>query len=157
MALAPTSRAILLGGALAGTGDILFALCFNAWRGVPPLRLLQAVASGALGRAALEGGLATAALGLALHLALSFGWAATFWLAARRVPALARHAAAAGIAFGVVVFLAMRLVVLPLSAFPFPVRWTWIGTVPDLLSHMLLFGLPIALCARQALASRARG
>ncbi len=45
--------------------------------------------------------------------------------------------------FGLLVFLAMRLVVLPLSAFPRPVTFQPLSTVLDLASHMLLFGLPI--------------
>ena len=53
-------------------------------------------------------------------------------------------------AFGVVVFGVMRLIVLPLSAFPYPVTFKPLATVLDLLSHMLLFGIPIALAIRGA-------
>jgi hypothetical protein len=53
--------------------------------------------------------------------------------------------------FGVTVFVLMRLVVLPLSAFPFPVAFKPLGTVLDLLSHMFLFGLPIAWSVRRSL------
>jgi hypothetical protein len=53
----------------------------------------------------------------------------------------------AGIAFGVVAFLVMRLVVLPLSAYPRPVTFKPLATTLDLLSHTLLFGVPIAFAA----------
>jgi hypothetical protein len=46
--------AILLGGLIAGTLDILYAIGFSAWRGTPPQRLLQFVASGLLGPASLR-------------------------------------------------------------------------------------------------------
>ena len=49
---------------------------------------------------------------------------------------------------------AMRLVVLPLSAFPRPVTFKPLATVLDLLSHMLLFGFPIAWAASKAIARR---
>jgi hypothetical protein len=65
---------------------------------------------------------------------------------------VARHPFASGVAFGIVVFLVMRLVVLPLSAFPFPVTFKPVATALDLMSHTFLFGVPIALAARRALA-----
>lgn len=147
-------EAILVGGTIAGALDILFAISFAGYNGVSPARLLQTVASGLLGRAAFSAGGGTAALGLALHFALSFLWAALFVLAARRVPRLTDHPVPAGVAFGVVVFLAMRLVVLPLSAFPSPVTFKPLATILDLLSHMFLFGVPIVAAARRAIGRR---
>ena len=93
-----------------------------------------------------------AGVGLALHFAMSISWAAAFMAVVRLRPPLARYPFAVGIAFGVVVFLVMRLAVLPLSAFPFPLTFRPLATVLDLLSHTLLFGLPIALFARRAMA-----
>jgi len=142
--------AVLVGGLVAGALDITFALSFAAYNGTPPQRLLQIVASGLLGKAALAGGLPVAALGLALHFIMSLLWAAGFMALALWRPLLARHPVAAGIGFGVTVFLVMRLVVLPLSAFPFPVSFKPLATVLDLMSHTLLFGVPIALAARRA-------
>ena len=43
-------RAVLTGGTIAGTLDILFALTFAAANGVGPVQLLQNVASGLLVR-----------------------------------------------------------------------------------------------------------
>jgi uncharacterized membrane protein YagU involved in acid resistance len=139
--------ALLTGGSIAAAGDILFAISFAAYRGVDPVHLLQSVASGALGNAAFTGGVQTAALGLALHFALSYLWAALFLIAAWQVPLLVRRPVLSGIAFGIVVFLVMRLVVLPLSAFPFPVTFKPLGASLDLMSHMFLFGVPIAIAA----------
>lgn len=47
------------------------------------------------------------------------------------------------------VFLAMRLVALPLSAFPRAATFPLLGTTLDLLSHAFLYGVPIAFCARK--------
>lgn len=57
-------------------------------------------------------------------------------------------------AFGVAVFLGMRLVVLPLSAFLHPASFQPLSGGLDLLPHMFLFGLPIALAAAKAIPSR---
>lgn len=145
-------RAVLVGGSIAAALDIAFAIAFAAYNGTPPLQLLRIVASGAFGQAALSGGLPMAAFGLAAHFGLSFAWATLYLLVARSMPQFAvRHLVVGGVAFGILVFLAMRLVVLPLSAFPFPVRFRPVATILDLLSHMFLFGLPIAWTIRKAL------
>jgi hypothetical protein len=142
--------AILVGGSIAGTLDIIFAISFAIYNGATPIRLLQTVASGLLGKDSFTGGISTAALGLALHFGMSFIWAGLFWVAARRVPKLMHHPVLYGIIFGVIVFFVMRLVVLPLSAFPYPVTFKPLATVMDLLSHALLFGVPIALATLAA-------
>jgi uncharacterized membrane protein YagU involved in acid resistance len=144
---------VAVGGSIAAALDITFAITFAAFNGLPPERLLQSVASGLIGKAAYTGGLPAAALGLALHFLMSFGFAAAFVLASKRIGVLLRGAAICGALFGVGVFLFMRLVVLPLSAFPHPVSFKPLATVLDLLSHMFLFGVPIALSARKFLTS----
>jgi uncharacterized membrane protein YagU involved in acid resistance len=150
----PLPKAVLAGGTIAGALDILFALTFAATRGVPPDRLLQTVASGLLGEAAYAGGMPAAALGLAAHFGLSYAWATLFVFAAARGPRLASRPAVAGAVFGLLVFLAMRLVVLPVSAFPHPVRFEPLSAGLDLLSHMFLFGMPIALAAAKAIRAK---
>lgn len=146
-----TSRiyAVLIGGLIAGTLDIAFAISFAAYNGTPPVRLLQIVASGVFGKEAFTGGIPMAAAGLALHFAMSFLWAGIFLALALLKPRIALHPYACGIAFGIFVFFAMRLVVLPLSAFPYPVTFKPVATILDLLSHTLLFGVPIALATRR--------
>jgi uncharacterized membrane protein YagU involved in acid resistance len=147
-----TRSAVLIGGAIAGTLDILFAITFAYSQGVPPMNLLQTVASGVLGKASYEGGAGAATLGLALHFLISLLFAAGYVLASRRVDVLTKHPVVVGAVFGIGVFLMMRLVVLPLSAFPHPVTFRPLATVLDLLSHMFFFGVPIALAARKAAA-----
>ncbi len=146
-----TTRAILTGGALGGLLDILFAIGFAGYNGLPPERLLQVVASGALGKAAFTGGAPAAAFGLACHFALSFVWMGIFFFAARRIPALARKPLLAAVGYGLLVFFTMRLVVLPLSAFPRPVTFNAFSWGMDILSHIFLFSLPIVWATRKVL------
>jgi len=144
-------RFILLGGLIAATCDITYAVGYSAWRGVPPMRLLQSVASGLLGKPAFEGGVPTAALGLALHYAICIVAAAVFWQAARRIAWLTRQAVPAGLLFGLAVYGFMNFIVLPLSAFPFTPHPAALTVVTGVLVHMFGVGLPIALCARKGL------
>lgn len=142
-------RAILIGGSVAGVLDILDAFIFSYLRsGVPPGRVLQAVASGVLGRPAFQGGAGTAALGLAIHFAIATTVAAIYVVASRRMPILIRHAAVAGMAYGLAVYVVMHQVVLPLSNFrggPF----SWPSFINGVLIHALGVGMPIALIARR--------
>ena len=147
--------AILIGGAIGGTLDITYAIGFSAWRGVPPMRLLQSVASGLLGAPAFGGGVPTAALGLALHFFIAFSAAAIFYLAAKTMPVLVRHAVISGLFYGLLIYAVMNLVVLPLSAFPRKVSFPLLVLVTGLFVHMFFIGLPISLAVRRALPGKA--
>ena len=58
---------ILRAGLVSGALDITAALIVYARFGTLSVRLLQGIASGLLGQAAFQGGLATALLGLVCH------------------------------------------------------------------------------------------
>ena len=148
----PAAFAILVGGGIAGALDIAYAIAYAVFRGSTAEHLLQVVASGLLGTAAYDGGSATAALGLACHMAMSLLFAAFFYAVARRWRGLAFHPWVSGPVYGLGVFGVMNFIVLPLSAFPHEVRFSLVGTGTNLLSHLFFFGLPIALATRRALA-----
>ncbi len=152
----PIAQAVIVGGTLAAVLDIVFAISFAAFNGVGPVRLLQTVASGLLGMAAFAGGWPTAALGLVLHFGMSYLWAALFVIVASRFAPATYRPLVYGAAFGIGVLVVMRLVVLPLSAFPRPVTFAPVATILDLLSHMFLFGVPIASAARRVLVPGSR-
>jgi hypothetical protein len=143
------ARAILTGGLIGGAIDITYAISFAAYRGMAPSRLLQTVASGALGASALDGGTGTAALGLVLHFCIALIWASIFYLASRRLKFLTAHPVVSGVLFGIVIYFGMNLVVLPLSAFPRKVTFTLLATSTGLIIHMFGIGLPIALSVRR--------
>ena len=144
-----TTRAILTGGAIAGSLDIIYAFVLWGLRGVGPARILRAVASGVLGESARTGGATAAALGLFLHFLNACIIAAVYVLASRGIPALLRRPFLYGPLYGLGVYGVMNYVVIPLSAVPgprgasAPVVW-----ITGVLVHMFLIGLPIALVAR---------
>src|SRR5688572_26710958 len=140
--------AILLGGLIAGTLDILYAIGFSAMRGTPPPRLLQFVASGMLGSASFEGGTATAMLGLLLHYLMMLLIAAIFYGLSRQLPFLAPKPVLWGPVFGFLVYWVMNLVVIPLSATPNHWRFIPLAFATGILVHMFFIGLPIAYISR---------
>ena len=141
----PALKAILWGGLLAGFGDWLFAHFHYGWR----LGVFQNVAGGVLGReTARNGGVPLYLFGTALHFLIAFIWAALFWGLSRRLPVLTRHPIPVGLAYGLVVYLGMNCVVLPLSALNVPLQTPALLSAPAF-AHLLLVGLPIALMARR--------
>jgi hypothetical protein len=92
--------------------------------------------------------MASGALGLVAHFTIAIGAAGTYWLASRRLAVLRERPVLGGLAFGVLVFLFMNFVVLPLSAYPFHPQYPPAVLARGFLSHALLVGLPIALAAR---------
>jgi hypothetical protein len=140
---------ILLGGFVAGTLDLIAAFINSGLQGVSPNRVLQAIAAGLLGAESLKGGSATAALGIFLHYVIAFGAAAVFFLASRKINFLTDQPVISGILYGIAVYLVMSFIVVPLSAFPFPMPLTLHSVIINVLIHIFCVGLPIALVTRR--------
>lgn len=153
-ALAP-GRAWAIGTLIVAVLDITDAFVFFAFRGVPPRAILQSIASGVLGREAYRGGWATAALGLGLHVVVAVIVVGIFLAAARRWRALATQPFLWGPLYGLVVYLTMTRVVMPLSAFAGGGRGPdAAGILNGVAIHLLGVGLPCALVARWATRGR---
>jgi hypothetical protein len=135
-------------GLVAGVLDVSSAFLLSYPKGVGPIRVLQGVAAGLVGReAAINGGLATAGLGLAIHFFIAFVVATVFYGASRKLVFLTRHAVISGLLYGVVVYGFMYWIVMPL-AYPV-VHRSLSRDVTAVCVHMFLIGLPIALIARR--------
>ncbi len=153
----PPLGLVLAGGLVAGTLDIVYACTFWGLKGdVPVQRILQSVAAGLLGKASFAGGAETAALGLGLHYLIATSMSVAYYLVARRLPPLWHRPLLYGAAYGLLLYMIMNYVVLPLSAAgPGSKDPLWITL--SVAVHALLIGIPIALFARRALTSRPTG
>jgi len=143
-------RAIVTGLAIAGVLDAAFAVVVDVLilHAFSLLGVLQWIASGLLGRAAFAGGLATAALGVAIHFALAAVFAAFYYAVSTRASALRTQAVTFGITYGAAIWLLMDLVILPRSGAPMaPFDPIVFGAF--LLDHMFFVGLPIALAVKR--------
>jgi hypothetical protein len=141
--------AIVGAGLTCGVMDITAALVvYRSVYGVPPIHLLQGIAAGLLGRAAFQGGAATAVLGLFLQFVIALGAAAVYFALSRKISFLLDQAVVSGVLYGVAVYFFMQLVVVRFSAavkYPFQLQLTTIGIV----IHIFCVGLPIALMVRK--------
>lgn len=130
--------AVAIGGAIAGTLDLLQACILFGWD-IP-----LSIAGGLLGQKAIHGGVGTYILGVLLHFFIASSVTAIYYGASRRLGFMAEHPLVCGLLYGAVVENVMNLVVLPLSALrargPYDLR----DLIQGLLMHMVVVGLPVA-------------
>jgi hypothetical protein len=145
-------RTIAWATLLAGTLDIAFAAILSLVRGGAPTDMLRFVASGPF-PAATHWGPAGAWLGLAVHFALMAIMATVFVLIAQRRPALTAKPIQWGVIYGLVTYVVMNLIVVPLR---FPAAWPPkpLGLATQLFAHIVLVGIPIALIVARRLRTR---
>jgi hypothetical protein len=135
--------AIVLAGLLSGTLDGTAAVIqYVITRGGSPVRVFVYIASGVFGREAFSRGISIALWGVVFHYLIAFSWTVAFFILYPRIKALAGNRVITGLLYGLVIWLVMNLVVLPLSNVrppPFdPVR-----VVMGIAILMLCVGLPI--------------
>jgi hypothetical protein len=141
--------AVLWGGLIAGVVDISAAFLNLSRPGFGPMRILQGIASGLLGRESFNGGWVTAALGLACHFAITFGAAATYFAVSRWMRVLVTRPVICGLLYGIPVYAVTNFVIVPLSRIG---RMTVAPPLAMLTAVVILMvgvGLPIGLMARR--------
>jgi hypothetical protein len=131
-------RPILVGGAVAGTFDLTSAF-FTFGAGAP-----RGIAGGLLGRQAIQEGIFPWILGVILHYFIAISAAAIYCIASRKLEFLKDHWLVCGIFYGIAIFLAMNLIVLPLCAYHFTGPYQFRSLLQGLLVHMFIIGLPIS-------------
>lgn len=140
-----TSSAIVgIAGLLAGVLDLTATSTLFIMKGGSFEKILQFIASGALGARSFEGGKKTAAAGIGFHFFIAFSVAAVYYFLRLRIPLIAADPVMTGILYGLGVHLIMSLVVVPLSAAPRR-PFSVVAFLTQAVIHMFLVGLPIAL------------
>ncbi|HZZ68825.1 MAG TPA: hypothetical protein VFE18_11700 [Phenylobacterium sp.] len=137
--------AILGGGFMAATFDFFAAMLIY---GGPASGVAHAIARGWFGAAVKTMPPIVDVIGIASHYAILLVAAAIFVLASLRFPILRQRAWITGPLFGVCIYLVMHLIVLPLSAVHAMNNPKGLQLVEEVLGHMFVIGLPVALWAR---------
>jgi hypothetical protein len=135
--------AILVGGGIAGTLDLLQACILFGWK-IPLV-----IAAGLLGRQAIQGGAGTYVVGVLLHFLIACSAAAVYYAASRKLRFMTEHPLVCGLFFGAAVEEVMTLVVLPLSALHARGPYSLHDLILGLLVHMVVIGLPISFSVRR--------
>lgn len=137
----------LLAGLLDGADAIIY---YGLMYGVSAKQIAIHIASGLIGRhAAVQGGELSIFLGLFLHFLIAFSAAIIFYFAAVRRPAILSHPLLSGTVFGLLWYMLMYRIVLPLSAIPRNPnpRFSLPDFADEIFAHVFLVGIPIALMA----------
>ena len=142
-------RTVAIATLVAGALDIIYAMILTLVAGREIGAMLRSVASGPIPGASGMGS-AGAALGLVTHFVLMSIMAGAFMFAARNYPVLLARPIWAGIAFGVLTYIAMNLIVVPVR-FDTPLPLEARRVVSQLFAHIVLVGIPIALIAEKGL------
>lgn len=146
-------RPIATATAVAGTLDILFAMILTVFFGRQVGGMLRYVASGPFPQA-MDMGAGGAILGLLVHFVLmAIMAAAYFWFASSRREHLIAMPVRAGIAYGIITYVVMNLIVVPLR-FDTPLPPSTRSIVTQLFAHIVLVGIPIALITARYLRRR---
>ncbi len=143
------ARTIALATLVAGTLDILFAMILTVIYGRQIGGMLRYVGSGPV-PGAVDMGTAGAALGLLTHFALMAIMATGFVIAVRHWPTLLQKPIQAGVLYGLVTYVAMNLLIVPLR-FGTPLPPKPISIATQLFAHIVLVGIPFALIAAKKL------
>ena len=140
-------RAIVIAGLVVAVLDISSAFAIWWHRGLALQRGLQGIAAGLLGAKSYEGGMATAALGLALHCFVALAVVSVFFLASRKMTFLTQQPFVSGVLYGIGVYIVMYWFVLP-TVFPTFRHRLW-NELLAVAIHICLIGLPCAFIVRR--------
>lgn len=135
--------------AIAGTLDIGMAAIETAIAGKPVGVMLRGLASGPF-PSATDWGAAGAVVGLIVHYAIMTVMAAVFLLARERIALVRRHTIVAALVYGMILWLVMYGLVLPLRfGMPFPSPKPK-AIALQLFAHVILVGLTFGLVAKRS-------
>lgn len=143
-------RATAFATMISGSLDILFAMLLTvayAQRTIPDM--LRFVASGPFPSATAMG-TGGAVLGLAVHFTLMAIMAAIFMAIVSHRPAMLDQPLVAGIGYGLITYIVMNWVVVPLR-FDVPLPPKPMSIATQLFAHIVLVGIPFALIAARFL------
>ncbi|HEU0311385.1 MAG TPA: hypothetical protein VFR36_09230 [Sphingomicrobium sp.] len=146
------ARTIGIATLIAGTLDILFAAVLSIVFGNGPAAMLRGVASGPFPGAS-GWGAAGSVLGLFVHFALMLIMVTVFVFAVRHRPDLAPKPVQWGVVYGLITYVVMNLIVVPLRFGNWPPTPRSVAT--QLFAHIVLVGIPIAWVVAKKLRSRA--
>jgi hypothetical protein len=127
---------IVTAGLAGGAVDFVYASSVGAMAGRSFVRVWQGVAGGWLGKAALDGGVASFVLGVLTHFGIATAMAAAYVLLARRIPIVVQRPLATAPVYGLILYGVMYHLVLPMrwpEVFP---RWKGPESMLDVLAHV---------------------
>lgn len=135
---------ILFSSLLTGTIDALSAIIINYK--IPAPAIFKFIASGIFGTAAFSPGNEMVYYGILFHYCIAFAWTTIFFIFYADFMNLIKFRFILILITGLVIWVAMNLVILPLSQTP-PSHFYFTNVVENIAALILAFGLPITIIA----------
>lgn len=140
-----TFRLIFVAALISGTLDGSAAILNTYLKfGRGPVAVFKFIASGVLGSSAFSGGAIVVFAGIIFHYFIALIWTLLFFFIYPKLKISAAHKIISGLIYGVLIWLVMNLIVLPLSNTP-PIKFQIWDTVLGISFIMFLVGLPISI------------
>lgn len=112
----PIVKAIAWAGLLVGALDILAAIVnFKVATGKDPVLIFQYIASAVFGKDAYSNGALMPVLGLIFHFIIAYIFTTVFFIIYPKLKLHKYNAILVGVAYGILIWLAMNCIVVPLS------------------------------------------
>ncbi|WP_267387969.1 hypothetical protein [Sphingomonas sp. GC_Shp_3] len=145
-----TLRGLVLATALTGTLLLLAGFAGAIWSGGSPAAMLTGIASGVIGDAAWQGPVMGPVLGLLVHFGVIAVLVDLYVVASIRMAGLNRHWRISGAAFGTIAWMVRSTLAAPRDWPPAFLDLTAREMAVQILLHVALLGLPVALLTRWA-------
>jgi hypothetical protein len=138
-------KTIITAGIVAGILDGI-AACLSVYiaSGKGPEVVWKFVASGVFGTSAFGGGASMVVAGIIFHMLIAMTWAIIFYFVYPTLKNVLKNTIVIGIVYGALVWIAMNLVVVPLSNTP-QMPSTISGIIKGMAILMVCIGLPLSI------------
>ncbi len=144
------SKTIIATGLLAGILDISGAIIsFMIRTGKNPVVIFRFIASAVFGKLAYDGGWVMVVVGVLFHFIIAMSFTVLFFWLYPRLKFISAPIFVTGLVYGILVWVVMNLLVLPLTRIPFNgIKlnvWTFVG----IFLLMVCIGVPVAYLAER--------
>jgi len=141
-------KTIAWAGLLVGSLDILAAIVnFKIATGKDPILIFQYIASAVFGKDAYSGSSLMPVLGLILHFIIAYIFTIIFFIIYPKMKLFKYNAILTGIAYGILIWIAMNMIVVPLSKigkFSFKLS----GVLLQASILIVMIGIPLSLICK---------
>jgi hypothetical protein len=139
---------LLAGTLCVGVLDGLAAVLQAVLNDRDPVKSFQFIASGIFGTSAFSGGNTMLAWGILFHFCIAFIWTLIFFVLYPRLKLYSLNWLVAGILYGIVVWVGMNFIVLPLSHTP-ALPFIAASAIRSVLILITAVGLPLSFLAKR--------
>jgi len=122
--------------------------------GKSPAIVFKYISSALIGKEAMAGGTGMVILGILLHMLIATIFAAIFFFLYKNIHWISKHIFVSGIVYGILVWVAMTRIVIPLSKIPRPKSFDITKAFIAVLILIFCIGIPIALITHKRMRNR---